>query len=325
MLLFNREICFSRPPKCDIVIFDETNSKYIADYILGGLPYYIYEVRPGKIFISPLVIYYFLMSLLSCHWNNQIPKKRKFKFLLSKLFYHYHLCCFELICSKIVITYVDNSGLYHWLCENYSRAEFVAIQNGHSTKNQLKNTTKQYHQHFFCFGEYDKSRYEKFDHTVLNSYPVGSFKLGIYDKYFVKDNKEIYDIGIISQFRPFLLDKQIELFLSFKQFGAHVLSYQVDSLTRNNNYIGAQEEILHSRVYSSSSLNGFPVVNYGPKKLREVISIVKAPLQTRHSTKDPRLLAEISYAGGVTAYEGGAICYNVPYYKNYSLDELVAI
>jgi len=151
------------------------------------------------------------MSLLSCHWNNQIPKKRKFKFLLSKLFYHYHLCCFELICSKIVITYVDNSGLYHWLCENYSRAEFVAIQNGHSTKNQLKNTTKQYHQHFFCFGEYDKSRYEKFDHTVLNSYPVGSFKLGIYDKYFVKDNKEIYDIGIISQFRPFLLDKQIEL------------------------------------------------------------------------------------------------------------------
>ena len=43
------------------------------------------------------------------------------------------------------------------------------------------------------------------------------------------------------------------------------------------------------------------------------------PLQTRHSTRDPRLLAEISYAGGVTAFEGGAICYNIPYYKDYPL------
>ena len=47
------------------------------------------------------------------------------------------------------------------------------------------------------------------------------------------------------------------------------------------------------------------------------------PLQVRHSTRDPRLLAEISLAGGVTAYEGGAICYNVPYYKCYSLEESI--
>ena len=51
--------------------------------------------------------------------------------------------------------------------EHIQKAGIFAIQNGHSTKNQLKNTTKQYHQHFFCFGEYDKSRYEKFDHTVF--------------------------------------------------------------------------------------------------------------------------------------------------------------
>jgi methylaspartate mutase epsilon subunit len=46
-------------------------------------------------------------------------------------------------------------------------------------------------------------------------------------------------------------------------------------------------------------------------------------LQARHSTRDPRLLAEISYAGGVTAFEGGAICYNIPYYKDYPLDESI--
>jgi methylaspartate mutase epsilon subunit len=35
-------------------------------------------------------------------------------------------------------------------------------------------------------------------------------------------------------------------------------------------------------------------------------------------------LAEISYAGGVTAFEGGPICYNIPYYKDYPLRQALA-
>jgi methylaspartate mutase epsilon subunit len=37
------------------------------------------------------------------------------------------------------------------------------------------------------------------------------------------------------------------------------------------------------------------------------------------------LLAEISYAGGVTAFEGGAICYNIPYYNDYQLTESIPV
>lgn len=120
-----------------------------------------------------------------------------------------------------------------------------------------------------------------------------------------------------------VLQKQIHLFRTFKSVGAPVLSYQVDSLTRNNNYAGAEEAIRESEATGVSTLNGFPVVNHGVGGLRKVVSALKLPLQTRHSTRDPRLLAEISYAGGVTSYEGGAICYNIPYYKDYPLDESV--
>jgi methylaspartate mutase epsilon subunit len=116
------------------------------------------------------------------------------------------------------------------------------------------------------------------------------------------------------------VNEQIELFSAFKSAGAHVLSYQVDSLTRNNNYAGVEEAIREGQATGGSTLNGFPVINHGVQGLRRIISEVKLPLQTRHSTRDPRLLAEISYAGGVTAFEGGAICYNIPYYKNYPLD-----
>ena len=120
-----------------------------------------------------------------------------------------------------------------------------------------------------------------------------------------------------------ILKDQIKLFKAFESVGVPVVSYQVDSLTRNNNYIGVEEAIRESNKSGVSTLNGFPVINYGVSGLQRVVSEVKVPVQTRHSTRDPRLLAEISYAGGVTSFEGGAICYNIPYYKDYRLNESI--
>jgi methylaspartate mutase epsilon subunit len=120
-----------------------------------------------------------------------------------------------------------------------------------------------------------------------------------------------------------LIGEQIKLFKNFKRAGVKVLSYQVDSLTRNNNYIGAEEAIRESSLMRTSTINGFPLVNHGVTGLRKIAQQIHIPLQTRHSTRDPRLLAEISFAGGVTSFEGGAICYNIPYYKDYPLAESI--
>ena len=117
---------------------------------------------------------------------------------------------------------------------------------------------------------------------------------------------------------------QIRLFQIYKSVGADTLSYQVDSLTRNNNYVGAAEAIRESEASGVPTINGFPVINHGVSALRRVMAEIRVPLQTRHSTRSPELLAEISYAGGVSAFEGGAICYNIPYYKDYPLAESIA-
>lgn len=119
------------------------------------------------------------------------------------------------------------------------------------------------------------------------------------------------------------VDKQIRLFRAFRAAGAGTLSYQVDSFTRNNNYTAVEEILREPPLVANDILNGFPVINHGVSSLRKIIQHTKVPLQTRHSTRDPRLLAEISLAGGVTAFEGGAICYNIPYYKNYPISEAV--
>lgn len=117
---------------------------------------------------------------------------------------------------------------------------------------------------------------------------------------------------------------QLELFQAFAAAGVNVLSYQVDSLTRNNDYSGAEEMLRESRRLGHSLLNGFPVINHGVRPLRQIVSKIGVPLQVRHSTRDPRLLAEISMAGGASAFEGGAICYNIPYYKRYAVAESIS-
>ncbi|MFJ3928934.1 cobalamin-dependent protein [Streptomyces sp. NPDC090029] len=117
------------------------------------------------------------------------------------------------------------------------------------------------------------------------------------------------------------IEEQTQLFGVLHEAGADVLSFQIDSLTRNNHY--EQVELLlkesDAQLGSFRGLNGFPLVNHGVTAGRTITArFPGTPFQVRHSTKDPRLLAEITYASGVTAFEGGALTYNLPYYRDYS-------
>jgi methylaspartate mutase epsilon subunit len=118
--------------------------------------------------------------------------------------------------------------------------------------------------------------------------------------------------------------EQTDLLLRFRDAGAPGLSFQVDSLTRNNRYADAARGIATSAQTGRAVLNGFPLINHGVAALRRMVEEVGVPLQTRHSTRDSRLLAEITYAGGGTGFEGGPICYNIPYYKDFPLREAIA-
>lgn len=120
-----------------------------------------------------------------------------------------------------------------------------------------------------------------------------------------------------------LVDDQLKYFRALGTGGADVLSFQIDSYTRNNNYAEAQIAIRESSTAGFSTMNGFPAVNHGVEPLRRIVAETKKPMQFRHSTRDPRLLSEICFAGGVSAFEGGAICYNIPYYRDYPLERAI--
>ena len=121
-----------------------------------------------------------------------------------------------------------------------------------------------------------------------------------------------------------LIEEHIEL-LQYLQNNSDVdlLPTTIDAYTRQNRFEKAQVGIDESKKAGTSMLNGFPGVNHGVEGCRQVVEAVNLPLQVRHGTPDARLLAEITYTGGFTSYEGGGISYNIPYVKNIDLETTI--
>ena len=121
-----------------------------------------------------------------------------------------------------------------------------------------------------------------------------------------------------------VVERHIELLQHLEKYGeADLLPSTIDSYTRQNRYKEAENGINESLRLDRAMLNGFPAVNHGVANCRKVVESVDVPVQIRHGTPDARLLAEITFAGGFTSYEGGGISYNLPYCKNVPMERTI--
>ena len=121
-----------------------------------------------------------------------------------------------------------------------------------------------------------------------------------------------------------VVEEHIKLLQYLEREGeADLLPSTIDSYTRQNRYEEAENGINESQRLGRAMLNGFPAVNHGVSKCRQVVESVNVPVQVRHGTPDARLLTEITLAGGFTSYEGGGISYNLPYCKNIPMERTI--
>ncbi len=121
-----------------------------------------------------------------------------------------------------------------------------------------------------------------------------------------------------------VVEEHIKLMQYLEKEGeADLLPSTIDSYTRQNRYQEAENGIAESIRLGRAMLNGFPAVNHGVAKCRQVVESVNVPMQVRHGTPDARLLTEITFAGGFTSYEGGGISYNLPYCKNIPMERTI--
>ena len=118
------------------------------------------------------------------------------------------------------------------------------------------------------------------------------------------------------------LELQMELMRELDKSGlADIVPTTTDSYTRNEQWARAETGIEESRKAGRSMLNGFPMVNYGPKATRALIEAVDKPTIVLSGTSFPKLTSEVGFAAGFTGYLGSGLAYTTSYTKETTLEE----
>ncbi len=118
------------------------------------------------------------------------------------------------------------------------------------------------------------------------------------------------------------LELQLELMRELDKTGmADIVPTTTDSYTRNEQWPNAAAGIEESRKAGRSMLNGFPMVNYGPRETRKLIEAIDKPGIVLSGTSLPKLTGEVGYAAGFSGYLGSGLAYTTSYTKEMSLEE----
>jgi len=106
-----------------------------------------------------------------------------------------------------------------------------------------------------------------------------------------------------------------------KEGHADIIPTTTDSYTRNERWAQAETGVAESKRLGRSMLNGYPMVNYGPRVTRALIDAVDKPTIILSGTSMPRLTSEIGLAAGYTGYLGSGLAYTTSYTKEVSIVE----
>ena len=117
------------------------------------------------------------------------------------------------------------------------------------------------------------------------------------------------------------VSEQIEILQHLEQNGSEVASVQLDAASRSRLYAKAEKGLNQSLSCRASVLNGFPVPVHGVEGVKKIVDCVGTPFQLRAGGPDHRFTYEIALQAGVSAVEGGFICYLFPYDKTTRLSE----
>ncbi len=117
-------------------------------------------------------------------------------------------------------------------------------------------------------------------------------------------------------------EMQRELMVTLDRDGhADIVPTTTDSYTRNEQWDLAQKGIEESERLGRSMLNGYPIVNYGVARARELIAAIDKPAIMLTGTTMPKLTSEIAFAGGYSGYLGSGIAYTTSYIKELSIED----
>lgn len=202
--------------QASIVLFYPDGESYLKAMVLEGLNYRVFDPTKDVKYnlISIFGDIYQCLKGNSADLVKSLRSIRHLRILLRK-------CRARLIADqlrrmepKAVITFIDNSNIFHLVCEACKEIPFLAIQNGSRTiwcaTEALPDPDLIYHvDEYFCFGPQVQEMLEKHGHNIKRYTTCGSLVGGyFFSSHLAKGSATAkhHDLCIISQWHSHLSD-----------------------------------------------------------------------------------------------------------------------
>ena len=235
IILYKCKFIFKKPKANNLIVFDDTSIEYLKN-ILYGRKYFTLITRSAnlrKIYITPEIIFF------------------SFIYFRGNLFRAYIYALIRIVNPKVILTYIDNSPLYHHIASSLkSKIKFLAIQNAARYEIKIqdyfekKQIMSKKHKHnlycipyFCCFGQHEIDCYKKKKIDILKFKKIGSLKVSNFKKLknFKMINNRKYDICLISD-DAYNMDNFFEL-KGFEEGFAKLVKYTIKFCIENKKKI----------------------------------------------------------------------------------------
>ncbi len=197
---------FRKAIESDVVLLYPNREDIVRDYILKEIPYQVVDV--GMLCLHPLILMRTMKLLKSVRLSLIFSLRPSFTNFIKEI-YELHIQAYiEAIAPKVVLTFIDDSGVFQRLSRRCQAPEFFAIQNGMRldfhydiflpNPSSLANIISM--PNYFCFGHYDVETSTEKGSRIDNYFPIGSLIGGVYWGEVSTEIEPIYDICYISSF-----------------------------------------------------------------------------------------------------------------------------
>lgn len=199
------EIVYKYPAPTPVVLLYKDREDLFKKWIFKDIKYTVVDV--GILCIHPALIFKTVFRFFRERAARKISPDNFIKSLIKKIYEIHLLVYVEAIRPSVVVTWIDDSGVFHRLSRQCKSAGFFAIQNGLRLPYQLENLVPKPPSpnsvismpDFFCIGAADVELYKKHGHQIDRYHPIGSLVGGIYWSEISHEADCEYDICYISQ------------------------------------------------------------------------------------------------------------------------------
>jgi hypothetical protein len=196
------------PRQVEIVVLDGTNLSVLVP-LFGAHRYETIHLDGKAIYVNPRILFRALRYFIATR----------------KLTVGYVLAVLDRMKPAIVVTFVDNSFVFHMAGQRYRGARFLAIQNGGRAleRDHPPGSPTIRLREFACLGRFEVEQFTRYGAQVETYYPIGSLK----DAYYRAGRAQgapakEFDLCLPSQFKPsarFIYSERLD---SFEVLTQHV-------------------------------------------------------------------------------------------------------